>query len=242
MFLLGSLFAFALEPFDEKKIETIRNTPFRQQRLLAKNPTIPTTAYTKASMGEIVTGIEKIEGKEAQIGWGIAVVDIPLSHFFASINEEEQHVEYTAVSFTKIVHGTPCSDGREVLMVLPLPIIADRWWVTHQYTNPKLREASGGMVAELVWKEIPNWNVPKQYQEIVHGLVQIPFTQGSWFLYALDHQHTLAEYHSWVDPGGSIPAGPASQFAQGSIKDTFHQMISFAKQQKTSACADEFAP
>ena len=237
MFLLGSVLGLALEPFDEKMVETIRNNSYRSLRLLDKNPTIPSLAYTKASKGEIVTGIEKIEGKEAQIGWGVAVVDVPLPHFFASLNEEEHHVEYTAVSFTKIVHGEPCSDGREVLMILPLPIISDRWWITHQYTNPKIRENSGGMVAELVWKEIPNWNIPNKYQETVRGLVRIPFTQGSWFLYALDAQHTLAEYHSWVDPGGSIPAGPASQFAQGSIKDTFTQMIAFAKKQERSACA-----
>ena len=55
---------------------------------------------------------------------------------------------------------------------------------------------------------------------------------------ALDEQHTLAEYHSWVDPGGSIPAGPASQFATGSIEDTFAQMERFANTNAVRLCFD----
>ena len=122
-------------------------------------------------------------------------------------------------------------------MILPLPIVSDRWWVTNQFTNPKMRAESNGMAAELVWKQIDNWNVPPRYEQRLKEMVHIPFTQGSWFLMALDDNHTLAEYHSWVDPGGYIPAGPASQFATGSIEETFVQMAQFAKSQTKSACA-----
>ena len=122
-------------------------------------------------------------------------------------------------------------------MMLPLPIVSDRWWVTNQFTNPKMRAESNGTAAELIWKQIDNWSVLEKYKKELQGLVQIPFTQGSWFLMALDDKHTLAEYHSWVDPGGNIPAGPASQFATGSIEETFSQMEQFAKSQTNSACA-----
>ena len=230
------ILAFGFASFSWKQIQESIDSPYRAIRLLDINPTIPQAAYKKAAHGEVVTGLQKVKGHRAQIGWGVAIFNVPIRHLYASINEEENHVDYTAVSFGKVIRGKVCSDKREVLMILPLPIVSDRWWVTHQCTNPKIRAESDGMVAELVWKQIDNWNMPKSYEHRLKGMVQIPFTQGSWFLMALDDQHTLAEYHSWVDPGGSIPAGPASQFATGSIEETFVQMEHFAKSQKKSAC------
>lgn len=230
------LLGFGFSSFSWQSVRETIDSPYRAMRLLKNNPTIPHVAYQKAARGEIATGLQEIKGYHAKIGWGVAVFDIPIQHLYASINEEEHHVDHTAVSFGKVVRGTPCSDGREVLMILPIPIISDRWWVTNQFTNPKMRKESKGMAAELVWKQIDDWEIPQIYEQRVQGLVQIPFTQGSWFFMALDSTHTLAEYHSWVDPGGSIPAGPASQFATGSIEDTFVQMERFAKKQTTSSC------
>ena len=223
-------------PFDEEKVSTSANSEYRALRLLENNPKIPIWAYQKASRGLMATGLQKVAGHRVQIGWGVAVVRIPIRHFFASINEEERHTDLTAVSFAKVVEGNACSDGRAVLMKLPLPILSDRWWITHQYTNPKLREVSSGAAAELVWKEISDWTPTDVHKEELRGLVQIPFTRGSWFMLALDEEHTLAEYHSWVDPGGNIPAGPASRFATGSIEDTFIQMEEFARNQQHSGC------
>tara|TARA_B100000683_G_C12449068_1_gene539328 strand:- start:164 stop:886 length:723 start_codon:yes stop_codon:yes gene_type:complete len=228
--------AFGFASFSLISVQKTMDSPYRSMRLLDINPAIPQSAYQKAARGEIATGLQEVKGYRAKIGWGVAIFDIPIKHLYASINEEENHLDYTAVSFGKVVHGTPCSDGREVLMMLPLPIVSDRWWVTNQFTNPKIRRVSKNQAAELVWKQINNWSVPQKYTTQLQGMVQIPFTQGSWFLIALDDKHTLAEYHSWVDPGGSIPAGPASQFATGSIEDTFVQMERFAKQQSASSC------
>ena len=231
------MLALGFTSFSWNVVQRVMDSPYRSMRLLEINPAIPQIAYQKAARGEIATGLQKVQGHRAQIGWGVAIFDVPIKHLYASINEEENHVDYTAVSFGKVVRGTACRDGREVLMILPLPIVSDRWWVTHQFTNPNIRAMSKESVAELVWKQIDNWNAPPDYKQRLQGMVQIPFTQGSWFLMALDEQHTLAEYHSWVDPGGSIPAGPASQFATGSIEDTFAQMDRFAKSQAQSACA-----
>ena len=230
------LLAFGFSSFSWLSVQKTMESPYRAMRLLKNNPKIPQSAYQKAARGEVATGLQEVKGHQAQIGWGVAIFDIPIKHLYASINEEESHVDYTAVSFGKVVRGKACSNGREVLMILPLPIVSDRWWVTNQFTNPKMRLASKNKAAELVWKQIDKWDMPKIYEQRLQGMVRIPFTQGSWFLMALDDGHTLAEYHSWVDPGGSIPAGPASQFATGSIEDTFAQMERFAKKQTTSSC------
>ena len=238
IFTLLGLLGFA--PYSLPEVEKTIDSPYRELRLLDHNPTIPAAAYQSAAKGNIATGLQTVNGHAAKIGWGVAIFDIPLAHLYASINEEERHIDLTAVSYAKVLKGAPCSDGREVLMILPLPIISDRWWITHQYTNPQMRKQSNNQAAELIWKEVPNWLPPAEYQSRLEDAVQIPFTQGSWFLLALDERHTLAEYHSWVDPGGNIPAGPASEFATGSIEDTFQQMAQYAKGQSKSMCDSIF--
>ena len=90
----------------------------------------------------------------------------------------------------------------------------------------------------MAWREILQPVLNQDDMLRVADMVQVSFTRGSWFLMALDEEHTLAEYHSWVDPGGRIPVGPASQFATGGIEKTFMQMESYAKGQKTSICRD----
>ena len=61
-----------------------------------------------------------MNGHRAQIGWGVAILDVPIKHLYASM---KNHVYYTAVSFGKVVV--------ERLVVteeddLPLPIVSDR--------------------------------------------------------------------------------------------------------------------
>ena len=226
----------AATPYDDVQIIAAASSPFREYRLLKRNPKIPPEAYLKAAQGQIATGISAVEGYASKIGWGIGVIPVSMRHLFASINEEQRHTAFTAVSHTSIVAGEPCSDGRMVFMILPLPVISDRWWVTHQYTNAKIRQRSKGKVAELVWQEATEWKASAEHKIAIKDAVQVRFTRGSWLLIALDDNHTLAEYHSWVDPGGSIPVGPASSFASGSIVDTFQQMETFAKSQSASQC------
>ena len=235
MFLLCRLL-WATSPFDEQRVYDAARSPWRSQRIHNINPDIPQEAYQKAARGTVATGIQKIDGHEAKMAWGVGIIALPIEHLYASINEEENHTEHTAVSYTKIISGKACENERLVMMILPLPLVSDRWWVTKQYTNPKLRESTKKQAAELAWQEIEAPILTEKQHQKVSGLVQVPFTRGSWFLIALDPNHTLAEYHSWVDPGGSLPAGPASDFATGSIKDTFTQMENYARAQKTSMC------
>ena len=228
--------AHATTSYDLEAVIAASTSSYREYRLQSVLPKIPRTAYEKAANGIVQTGIMPVKGYTAQIGWGVGVIPVNIRHLFSSINEEEKHVSLTAVSHTEIVEGSPCADGRKVLMVLPLPVISDRWWITNQYTNLQIRQQSNGRVAELVWKEVTDWTMTGGRKEKLQDAVQVKFTRGSWLLIALDENHTLAEYHSWVDPGGFIPAGPASSFATGSIADTFRQMEHYAKSQTVSMC------
>ncbi|MEC7985002.1 MAG: hypothetical protein VX278_07555 [Myxococcota bacterium] len=212
---------------------------FRVHRLRSVNPSIPESAYRKAAAGSVASGVESVEGYQAKIGWGVGVFDIPIEHLFGSINEELSHVGKTPISYTEIVKGEPCTDRRQVLMILPLPILRDRWWITEQQTNPNIRHLSKGMVAELSWIHVPTppkGVISEQTESKIKNLVQVKFTQGSWFFVRLSATHTLAEYHSWVEPAGNIPAGPASRFASRSIEKTFAEMDSYAKGQVQSLC------
>ena len=236
MILLTTGLLWATEPFSEQEVVQAASSRYRAMRIHDILPKIPKEAYQKAAKGKVATGIAHVQGHRAKIGWGVGIVSIPIDHLFSSISEEENHIEHTAVSYAKIIEGQPCEDKRKVLMILPLPLIADRWWVTTQLSNPSLRSASNHTAAELAWKEVSQPKIKQEERAKLTGKVQVPFTQGSWFLMALDAKHTLAEYHSWVDPGGNIPAGPASQFATGSIEETFRQMEEYARGQSHSIC------
>jgi hypothetical protein len=235
MILLHSTLALAFTTFD---INTLQNQVekskvYRKERHFQQVSNIPMSAYKTAANGTIATGVEEVSGYSAKIGWGVAVFDIPIEQLFAAINEEEQHTGLSPVSYTKIISGSACQDGRKVLMVLPLSLLSDRWWVTTQSTNPNIRSKSNGLVAELSWIGETNQNDFTLDQEssnkVAGDTVFVSFTQGAWFLIRLDENHTLGEYYNWADPGGNIPAGPASTFAVSSIEDTLQAMNKYAK-------------
>lgn len=204
----------------------------RAQRASAVAPSLTEKHYRAAAAGEISTGVEKVPGHAAKLGYGVGVLDVGVEALWAALNDETRHGDLTQLDHVELVSGQPCKDGRKVLMVLPLPLITDRFWVnTNRYTTA-LASASAGQVRELTWQSVgdpasePLSTVGKAK---VEGLVPIGFNRGSWFLVALDDTHTLAEFTSWVDPGGSLPTGAASMFATSGIEDTFAAMETYAK-------------
>lgn len=46
----------------------------------------------------------------------------------------------------------------------------------------------------------------------------------------MDGGRTAVEYYAWSDPGGIIPARPASRFAAGAIERLLNDMEAFAKE------------
>ncbi|MCB9677946.1 MAG: hypothetical protein H6737_22800 [Alphaproteobacteria bacterium] len=204
----------------------------RSDRLSERAPTLDRDVYRAAAAGKIVTGVEKVEGHAAKLGYGVGVVDVPIDALWAALNDETRHGDLVPLSRIELVSGRACEDGRKVLMVLPLPLLTDRYWVNVNRYNAGLAEASGGKVRELVWSSVADpasEPLSAEGKAAVKGLVPIGFNRGAWFLVALDDGHTLAEYHSWVDPGGSVPAGPAGLFATSGIEDTFEAMAGYAR-------------
>lgn len=202
--------------------------PLTAQRKAARIPAPTEEDVRKAASGAVVTGVQKVEGHAAKVGWGLSVVDVGIDAFWAALNDETRHGELSALSHVEIVSGSACADGRAVLMVLPLPMIADRFWVNeNRYTS-----FGDPGVRELVWTSVadPAARVGSpEGMAAIDGLVPVGFNKGAWLLVAIDEQHTLAEFTSWVDPGGSVPTGAASLFATAGIEDTFRDMVTYAK-------------
>jgi len=197
-------------------------------------PVVPMDSWQAAASGEIVTGVRTVPGHRASIGWGIAVVHVPIDRMWAALNEELHHKELLGLSHVELVRGRACENRRRVLMVLPLPIVNDRWWVVENRYNQRLAAASGNRVRELTWKRVAlsGEDALSDYaREAVTGAVEVTFNQGAWLLAELNPTKTLAEYHSWSDPGGSLPAGPASRFASRTIDATIQRLARYAQEQ-----------
>jgi hypothetical protein len=212
---------------------------YRSSLLSETTPNVPDEAYRKAAEGSWVTGLKEVPGESAQIGWGIGIYDIPIERLWAGVNDEMNHTGMTPVDFTEIVKGKVCEDKRHILMALPIPVISDRWWIVRNSLNPGLVKTTGGAMRELSWTEVSDpWNHPKSAaaKERVEDQVAVPFTRGAWLLMALDDGHTFVEYHAWSDPGGYIPAGPASTFASGSIDQTLQAMEDYGKKSGSIQC------
>lgn len=223
--------ALAVEP-DALLARVAETEPLRAHRL-AEQPQVPTEAtYRAAAGGKVVTGITPVDGHSAKIGWGVGVIDAPIDAVWRGINDELNHGELLPISFVALVSGAPCSDRRQVLMVLPLPIISNRWWVNENRYNTDLHTRSDGQLRELRWSSLSDPTsapLTAEAKAATNGAVPVAFNKGAWLLIALSATQTLAEYHSWVDPGGRLPAGPASLFATNGITDTFTAMGKYAR-------------
>ena len=206
--------------------------PLRAQRLSTVVPALGPSAYAEAAAGKVAVGIDKVDGHAARLGWGVGVIDAPIGAVWAGINDETRHGDLLPLSHVELLSGSPCADRRTALMVLPLPVVADRYWVNENRYATKLATASNGSVRELVWSSVddPAARVTSEAgTAAIAGLVPMTFNRGAWLLIALPEGKTLAEYHSWVDPGGSVPAGAASAFATAGIVDTFKAMETYAR-------------
>jgi hypothetical protein len=226
-------FSTALAFDGDTLLERVAQTrSLRTHRTSEAVPTISDKDYRAAAEGKVATGITRVEGHSARIGYGVGVLDVPIDDLWAALNDETRHGDLTPLAHVELVAGTACADRRKVLMVLPLPMLTDRYWVNENRFSTELAAKSGGEVRELTWASVPDpasESMSEAGRAASDGLVPIGFNKGSWLLVKLDDTHTLAEFSSWVDPGGSIPTGPASMFATSGIEDTFESMRTYAK-------------
>jgi len=210
----------------------------RAHRLDGPKPTFDEDAYRKAARGKVVTGLLRVDGDSNRVGYGLAVMDVGIDALWAGINSETQHVDLLPVDHIEVHTGEACADSRKVLMTASVPLITDRWWITQNTYNTAIHEASAGAMRELGWAsptDFASLPLSTAATAATDGLVPIGFSKGAWFLVSLDADHTLVEYHSWVDPGGRVPSSAASMFATAGIEDTFEAMETYA--QGTPYCA-----
>ena len=211
--------------------------PLRAKRMAKDAPTIPAGTYAKAEAGELVSGLEGVDGVSAAKGWGVAVFDIPIESVWKAVNDEGAYAGRLPVSHSEVVAGNPKRDDRYLFQYMPLPMVDDRWWVTHMRHNGAIYTASGGKIWEQAWIDATDdTRLKPQHLSMVESAQAVDWTHGSWLLIDLGGGKTLVEYYVWSDPGGMLPPGPASKFAGGAVKDTLKAMHALSlEHQKGSA-------
>ncbi|MCB9677716.1 MAG: hypothetical protein H6737_21600 [Alphaproteobacteria bacterium] len=222
---------------DEIEARVAEVAPLRKQRLGRWDPEIPASAYATVAKGDVATGITAVPGSKARIAWGLSVLEAPIDRLFSAVNDDRNKPDYSKLSHVELLEGEFCAPRRLTFQYLPIPIISDRWWVIEQRINAEVHAASAGTVREMVWVKLED-GLPKlgaEARELVSGAVQAASNDGGWWLVRLDDEHTLMEFWALSDPGGSVPAGLATQFASGSIRETFTMMGDLAR--KGPSCA-----
>ena len=200
---------------------------------------IPTDGdLRKVAGGAIVTGL--LDSSNGSKAYGAAIVDLPIANFWAALNDETRHPGYTAVAYSELVSGRVCGSGRKVLQYLPVPMLADRWWIGVLTKNSRVQTASGGAVRELAWSSTTDdaLIVTESGRSMIAKAQPIGFSRGAWFLVALDERTTYVEYYLHTDPGGRIPSGMASMFASRGVRENIEAIQRFAKEARPS-CAIE---
>ena len=165
-------------------------------------------------------------GHQAKLGWGVGIFKADINDFWATINNGDRHAQKTPVDYAQVVSGVACMDQRRLFMTLPLPLIADRWWVVQTSTNPRVRKNSSGHVREMSWKNEPHAETYLTPQLIARtrNKIQVTFIRGAWVLIELEPGYVLGEYHTWSEAGGDLPEGLAAPFLSNSIVKTMRVM------------------
>lgn len=194
-------------------------SPYRGERLSKDAPTILESAYQTVEAGHIATGVEFDDGIVAGKGWAVAVLDQPVETVWMAVNDENAYAGKFGLTASSVIAGPAHGSGRFLFQYLDLPIISDRWWISLEKFNSTLYEASHAKMWEMSWTDAtdPGRLAGTPWVDAAAGAVPVAWTKGAWMLVPLDDRRTLVEYFVWTDPGGHLPAGPASRFASGAL-------------------------
>lgn len=233
LWTLGLTVAMAGDPAAVLPTALEETRSWRALRRAEGLPALPGDVYDKVAKGRIEVGLEAVEGHAAKKSWGVGIVQAPIDRLWAAINDERMHPRHTQLEYAELVKGSFCKDGRHVFQYLDVgvPMVQDRWWITVRTTNQPLHQASEGRMRELVWRSTTDTSLVTSEAgraKVAEG-IPVEFTRGSWFLISLDEQHTLIEYYTWVDPGGSLSPTLMSWFAGKSIRGAFESMVAASK-------------
>jgi hypothetical protein len=228
LFALSVAHAWTAEELRARLDET---SDERSLRTHPKAPAPSDADLAKAAGGAVVTGLAA-DGR----AYGFAIVDVPIGKLWAGLNDETRHPGYTPVTYSELLSGRLCGNGRRVLQFLPVPMIDDRWWIGILSPNRELLSASGGAVRELAWKSSvdPAEVLSESGQAMIAQGVPIGYSRGAWFLVALDEQDTWLEYFLASDPGAGIASSMRSMFATRGVRESFAAMTRYAKEARSS--------
>ena len=201
------------------------------QRMVKTAPKVSAAQVQKAIAGEKVKGIEIVDGVPAAKGYGLSVVNMPIEKLWAAVVDADQHAGTMPLQASKKIQGKRCGHNHVIFQYIDLPVISDRWWVTRIKFNSALYTATEGKVWELGFQdEHKNQALIDSVDPALKGDgVPISWTKGSWTMVALGPSRTFVQYYVWSDPGGNIPAGPASRFSAGAVEDTLNAVEKLAK-------------
>jgi hypothetical protein len=214
---------------------------WKVQRTSGTVPNIPRADYQRALDGEVVTGIEVVEDIKAAKGYGVIVIDLPIDLLWRAIADEDHHAGHLPVSHSRTIEGKPRSNDHTIFQYIDIPILTDRWWLVRIRYNSTLYTASNGRAWELWWTDrIKETSLRSRLDaSLLDDGMPIAWSKGAWLLVDLGGGKTLVEYHTWSDPGGSVPVGPATRFAAGEVQSNLKSMAKFA-QEHTPTCSGRF--
>lgn len=196
----------------------------REQRLLRERWRPSEATYAAALRGEQVTGIEGDDGPRRV--WVVTVLDVPLPRFWAAINDDRSKVKFTRLDFLALVEGQYCGAQRKTFQYAGGGVLTDRWYVLDQRMNTSLSAASEGRVRELMWRSVADVDAllaPEVKRWAEQGL-QVPFTEGAWYLVDLGDGRTLVEYSSRTDPGGWVSNGLGAAAGQATLGENLENL------------------
>jgi len=204
---------------------------WRAYRGIDTVPEIPAKAYQAALDGEVAKGIEVVEDIKAAKGYGIAVFDIPIAQMWKAVTDEDHHAGKLPIQVSKTIRGTPRTHDHVLFQWMDIPILDDRWWMVQINYTSSLYSDSGGQLWELTWQDrnkdaALRARLPPDRME---DSMPVAWTKGAWLLMQLDDGRTLVEYHTWSDPGGSVPVAMATRFAANEVVNTLKGMAKFAR-------------
>jgi hypothetical protein len=197
--------------------------PLRKHRLCKASPRISATAYRAVPKDGVQSGIHIDAGHSIAKTWGLAIINLPVAYLWMAVNDEEAYPGTLPVTVSKIISGEPHKDGRYVFQKMSFPRpISDRWWIIHKNAGQDLYAVTEGKMWEACAANATNMSRVRgtSVEKYTENADMVNWTWAGWTLIPLSEHLTLVEYFSWTDPGGSVPAGPASRFAAGAVKRT----------------------
>lgn len=231
MTLLTALLVLA-SPARAGEVEELLSSISAVQSLLTE----PAEAWLSAKVlaealaGERPRGMYTRQGET--VAWGVAVFDIPVADLWGALIDKPHHGERMALLENRILEGTPRSTDWTIFQAVSMPMVDDRWWVTHAWSNGPLYTKSGGQGWQSSFRDRHSDTAFMAGLDPDLAALGVPLAwlHGSWLLWELGPERTLVVYTVSSAPGGDIPNGMLSPFASSSVAKLMDQTATMARE------------